>query len=155
MNTKDWLRENAGKVVGAVVAAGAAAFAVIFWDWVATASSWLVESWNTPRWLLFALLFCCLALASLLAYGYRKYAQPPLRYSDADIVAILTSWFGHNRTSKNTQVIHFRDLDRSFRFKPGSTKRHVKTAAAKYHYVVQCEGDETIKFIEGANYYGY
>ena len=152
MKVKEWIREHAAKLGAAIGGLAIAAIAAACWDIISASPAWLAGSWETPRWLVLLLIAVSIALGAVLVYVYRKHAEPPIEYGDRDIIAILTSWMGHRPSSKNTRVIQFRELDRELKLKPGSAKKHLKTAAAQYHYYVKFEGDETIIF-EERNYH--
>ncbi|WP_418315591.1 TIR domain-containing protein [Piscinibacter sakaiensis] len=74
----------------------------------------------------------------------------PIQYSEADKLAIITSWMGSRGSDENTRVIHFAEVDLELKLDPGSTKRLIKQAASRWDYVPQTEGEHTILF--EANY---
>lgn len=84
--------------------------------------------------------------AAATAFERPNEASSP-EYSDADKLAILTSWMGARASDKNTQVIHFAEVDRELKLAQGSTKRFIKQAALRWEYVVQTEGEHTILFM--------
>lgn len=71
----------------------------------------------------------------------------PIKYSEDDMLAILTSWMGNRPSDENTRVIHFAQVDKELRLELGSTKRLIKQAARRWDYVVQTEGQHTILFM--------
>ena len=44
--------------------------------------------------------------------------------------------------------MRFSDIDRELRLAPGSARKHIKIAAAKWGYAVEREGKDTILFTE-------
>lgn len=72
--------------------------------------------------------------------------SPPTQYSEGDKKAILASWMGSRPAKLNSQVIHFTEVDRELKLENGTTKKYIKEIAARWHYVVQHEGEHTILF---------
>lgn len=72
----------------------------------------------------------------------------PIKYTEEDKLAILTSWMGSRPSSDNTRVIHFAQVDNELRLELGSTKRLIKQAAQRWKYVAQTEGENTILFMD-------
>jgi len=70
----------------------------------------------------------------------------PIQYSEGDKKAILTSWMGSRPSSLNSKLIHFAEVDRELKLEPGTTKKYIKEVAARWDYVVDHEGDQTILF---------
>lgn len=66
--------------------------------------------------------------------------------SAVDKLAILESWMGKRPSSENTTVIYFAHVDRELSLPDGTTKALIKSAASRWNYVVQHEGDHTILF---------
>jgi hypothetical protein len=63
-----------------------------------------------------------------------------------DCISIIQSWMGHRPSSENRCAIRFTDVDRELRLAPGSARKYIQRAAAKWDYVVEREGRETILF---------
>jgi hypothetical protein len=73
---------------------------------------------------------------------------PLTKYSEDDHKAILASWMGSRPAELNIQVIHFTEVDRELKLDPGTTKKHIKEIAARWHYIMLHEGEQTILFQE-------
>lgn len=71
---------------------------------------------------------------------------PPCQYSEGDKKAILTSWMGSRPAGSNSKVIRFAEVDQELGLEPGTTKKYIKEIAARWHYIVDEEGDHTILF---------
>ncbi len=67
---------------------------------------------------------------------------------DNDCISIIQSWMGSRPSVDNGHAMRFSDVDRELRLKPGSARKHIRTAAAKWGYVVEREGKDTILFTE-------
>ena len=71
---------------------------------------------------------------------------PKIVYSEGDLKAVLASWMGSRPAAKNSQVIHFAEVDRELRLETGTTRKYIKEIARKWRYVVEHEGEHTILF---------
>jgi hypothetical protein len=71
-----------------------------------------------------------------------------VKYSEGDKKAILASWMGSRPSNLNTEVIHFAQVDRELKLEPGTTKKHIKEIAARWRYIAEHEGEQTILFRE-------
>ena len=70
----------------------------------------------------------------------------PANYSEGDKKAILASWMGSRPASLNTRIIHFTEVDRELKLEPGTTRKYIKEIAARWDYVAEHEGEQTILF---------
>jgi hypothetical protein len=75
-------------------------------------------------------------------------AAATVEYSEADILAILESWFGSRSVTENYRVFHFSQVDSELNLPSGSAKQYLRQAASRYGYPVRHEGDETVLFAE-------
>ena len=69
-------------------------------------------------------------------------------YSESDKLAIIQSWMGSRPADLNSQVIHFSRVDAELKLPAGTAKALIKQAAARWDYVPEQEGDQTILFRE-------
>ncbi|MBS46949.1 MULTISPECIES: TIR domain-containing protein [Sphingobium] len=67
---------------------------------------------------------------------------------DNDCISIIQSWMGSRPSGDNRHAMRFSDIDRELRLAPGSARKHIKIAAAKWGYAVEREGKDTILFTE-------
>ena len=72
-----------------------------------------------------------------------------------DCISIIQSWMGSRAHSYNTSAIRFTEVDRELGLEPGSARKYIKIAAARWNYVVEREGAVTILFAEKRSYTGY
>lgn len=61
-----------------------------------------------------------------------------------DCISIIQSWMGNRPSSDNRHAMRFSEVDRELRLAPGSARKYIKIAAARWNYVVEREGKETI-----------
>lgn len=61
-----------------------------------------------------------------------------------DILSIIESWMGGRPNSENTKVLRFNEVDRELGLAPGSARRYLATAAARWNYRVTREGKDTV-----------
>lgn len=72
--------------------------------------------------------------------------------SEGDIKAMLQSWMGSRPAAKNTQVIHFAEVDRELKLPVGSAKKYIVEIAGRWDYIPSQRGDHTILFTDTASY---
>ena len=72
-----------------------------------------------------------------------------------DIISVIQSWMGGRTSSLNTSVMKFDEVDHELNLKPGSARRYVAQAAARWRYVVEREGKDTILFKNAPNSTSY
>lgn len=61
-----------------------------------------------------------------------------------DCVSLIQSWMGQRARSDNATAIRYSDVDRELRLAPGSAKKYIEQAAARWNYVVERKGVATI-----------
>lgn len=61
-----------------------------------------------------------------------------------DIISVIQSWMGSRPDERNTRVMKFNDVDRELNLMPGSARRYLAQAAARWSYVVEREGKDTV-----------
>lgn len=66
--------------------------------------------------------------------------------NDNDCISLIQSWMGQRQPSENTRAIRFDDVDRELRLAPGSARKFLATAAARWDYTPEREGQDTILF---------
>lgn len=76
-------------------------------------------------------------------------AEPNLIDDENDCISILESWMGSRESGLNTSVIRFNDVDNKHKLAPGSARLYLPKAAAKWNYVVDRIGKDTIQFKDG------
>lgn len=69
---------------------------------------------------------------------------------DNDCLSIIQSWMGSRPSVDNGHAMRFSDVDRELRLAPGSARKHIRTAAAKWGYSVEREGKDIILFKENS-----
>ncbi len=67
-----------------------------------------------------------------------------------DCISLIESWMGKRGASSNTSAIRFNDVDSALKLSPGSARKYIAQAAAKWGYVVDREGKDTIQFRSGS-----
>lgn len=65
---------------------------------------------------------------------------------EGDIKAILQSWMGSRPASKNTEIIHFSEVDKDLKIPRGSTKKYIIEIASRWDYIPSQQGEHTILF---------
>jgi hypothetical protein len=76
-------------------------------------------------------------------------AEPGLIDDENDCISILESWMGSRHSGLNTSVIRFNDVDTKHKLAPGSARLYLAKAAARWNYVVDRIGKDTIQFKDG------
>ncbi|KQN27235.1 hypothetical protein ASF00_12885 [Sphingomonas sp. Leaf34] len=68
-----------------------------------------------------------------------------------DCVSIIESWFGGRSSSDNTSVMRFNEIDSILKLKPGSARLYIEKAGAKWGYVIDRVGKETVQLKDAPN----
>lgn len=74
---------------------------------------------------------------------------PGLIDDENDCVSIIESWMGSRPSGRNTSVIRFNEVDTELKLVPGSARMYLLRAAAKWNYVVERIGKDTIQLKDG------
>jgi hypothetical protein len=61
-----------------------------------------------------------------------------------DIISVIQSWMGARSSDHNTRVMKFNEVDRELGLVPGSARQYLARAAARWNYVVEREGKDTV-----------
>ena len=70
----------------------------------------------------------------------------PVITDENDIKSILQTWMGGRPDSKNTDVIHYSEVDHNLNIAVGSTRKYIEEIASKWRYVAERKGADTILF---------
>ena len=68
--------------------------------------------------------------------------------TEGDIKALLQSWMGSRPAARNTEVIHFAEVDKQLKLPPGSTKKYIEEIARRWEYIPSQKGEQTILFVD-------
>lgn len=140
---KSFLKEHGVKitigVVSAVVIAVLKMFVPVFSEFL----NWFLEPMTVGIWLFAVLLITSITFAFL--YIREKLNQRPKDFSDQDAIAILQSESGVGKINMQ-EVIYYSNLDRKYRFKPGTAKRLLQKAVSHWGYYPSQQGDQCIHF---------
>lgn len=72
-----------------------------------------------------------------------------------DCLSLIQSWMGARPSTDNTRVIRYADVDRDLRLESGSARKYIKTAAQRWDYIVEREGQDTILFKNAPDTYSF
>jgi len=74
--------------------------------------------------------------------------QEELCSDPVDCEALIQSWMGHRPSSENRKAIRYAEVDRELRLVPGSARKYIEKAAARWSYISSLKGKDTITFVE-------
>lgn len=63
-----------------------------------------------------------------------------------DCISVIQSWMGARRSTENRRVMRFDEIDQSLKLAPGSARKYLAKAAARWNYVIEREGQDTVLF---------
>lgn len=63
-----------------------------------------------------------------------------------DCISVIQSWMGSRPSGENTRAMRFDEVDRELKLAPGSARKYLAKAAARWGYVVEREGRDTVLF---------
>lgn len=70
----------------------------------------------------------------------------PLCEDENDCISIIQSWMGSRPSAENGRAMRFDEVDHNLKLAPGSARKYLAKAAARWNYVIERQGQDTILF---------